>query len=442
MIIRQTKSEKDSLFNKVGKRIIITWILSLSLLLGMSIAYASQETAVVATSVLNVRSAPGTSHTMVTQVKEGDKLTILDKQQDWYLVALPAGGQGWIANWLVTVEKADSLEPIVQGEHAPTTTIKLATISADIVNVRGGAGTSFPIIAKVKKGQQYTVVGEGNDWIEITLVDGQKGWVAGWLAEVTTVEVATSSEHPGVGRTAVVIENIVNVRNGPDISADRITQVSKGQEFIVLQEQHGWYQIKLNDKESGWIAGWLVSLRTSQAIADRGETSQQPSVKDAGGDRTAPMDGLVEEDLQSPEVEYNENDLIAEAPEGVSLIQNISLDVEGSSGQLKIEASTPLNNIDSFVLKDPNRIVIDFDQAYLNFMQNENWVVGQLPISKIRFGQFAPEQVRVVIELSEPLAFSINLSEDHTTLTIDLSTATLSGKVIVIDPGHGKINGG
>lgn len=63
--------------------------------------------AIINGSVVNVRSGPGTDYTVVTQVKQGDALTILGENGDWYQVQTADGSRGWVANWLVSV-RADA----------------------------------------------------------------------------------------------------------------------------------------------------------------------------------------------------------------------------------------------------------------------------------------------------------------------------------------------
>ncbi|MBI4321028.1 MAG: Flp pilus assembly protein CpaB [Chloroflexi bacterium] len=59
--------------------------------------------AVVAVDAANVRSGPGVSSAIVTQVPYGKELPILGNQNDWYKVRLEDGREGWVAaGWIVT----------------------------------------------------------------------------------------------------------------------------------------------------------------------------------------------------------------------------------------------------------------------------------------------------------------------------------------------------
>ncbi|HHY79813.1 MAG TPA: SH3 domain-containing protein [Thermoanaerobacter sp.] len=50
--------------------------------------------------VVNIRTGPGTQYDIITQVNNGDILSVIDKSGDWYKVKLQNGVVGWIAGWL------------------------------------------------------------------------------------------------------------------------------------------------------------------------------------------------------------------------------------------------------------------------------------------------------------------------------------------------------
>ena len=69
-------------------------------------------------------------------------------------------------------------------------TLPTVTIVTDKLNVRGGPGTEYPIIASVEKESVFKAVGEyGNcAWIQMEDSDGVQGWVSG-AAQFTTLNV-------------------------------------------------------------------------------------------------------------------------------------------------------------------------------------------------------------------------------------------------------------
>lgn len=58
---------------------------------------------------------------------------------------------------------------------------------------------------------------------------------------------------------AVIVESsVLNVRYGPGLSHDVLTQVEKNDRLFVLGEENKWYKVILQDDKVGWVASWLV----------------------------------------------------------------------------------------------------------------------------------------------------------------------------------------
>jgi SH3-like domain-containing protein len=75
----------------------------------------------------------------------------------------------------------------------PTAAPDTATVSADqAVNMRGGAGTDFPVLAAVPSGTELVVLGYNGDqsWVNVQLADGREGWIAASLLTIQTSQSA------------------------------------------------------------------------------------------------------------------------------------------------------------------------------------------------------------------------------------------------------------
>jgi len=68
---------------------------------------------------------------------------------------------------------------------SPTSPELMAIVQAEVLNVRSGPGTNYPVIASVKQGDSLQVMARNQDanWIEIMLSSGRRGWVAVWLVQ-------------------------------------------------------------------------------------------------------------------------------------------------------------------------------------------------------------------------------------------------------------------
>ena len=81
------------------------------------------------------------------------------------------------------VKPTDSvIQDIVQGNQNTPQSSYLVRINTDVLNVRAGAGTQYPVTTKVKRGQVYTIVDEKDGW-------GKLKSGAGWICLKYTVRV-------------------------------------------------------------------------------------------------------------------------------------------------------------------------------------------------------------------------------------------------------------
>jgi N-acetylmuramoyl-L-alanine amidase len=215
-----------------------------------------------------------------------------------------------------------------------------------------------------------------------------------------------------MAKLAVVTGNVVNIRSGPGLEYEVINQVVKGDALTVLGQSGDWFQVETRNGGQGWIANWLVVLRTVQNQASR---SAEPE------DRPRP----------APPLYTGANKLLD--IEAKDLEDGLLVTVVGAH---------PLN-YSHFSLTNPRRLVLDF----LNTTLELDWEGDYLPVNNelvgaIRVGQFTEDQARVVIDLKDLYSAGFSLSEDGKRLTVKIQPPTVKGKTIVIDPGHGSIQPG
>ncbi|GAW91270.1 SH3 domain-containing protein [Calderihabitans maritimus] len=130
------------------------------------------KVALVTGKVVNVRQGPGLNFARIDKVTEGERLPVVGEDNGWYQVVLDGGRKGWIAGWLAKVD--------TQSLPSGSTMVQ---VTGSVVNIRQGPGTDFPVITKVKRGEHLGVLAEENRWYQVSLEEGLKGWIAGWLVE-------------------------------------------------------------------------------------------------------------------------------------------------------------------------------------------------------------------------------------------------------------------
>lgn len=63
--------------------------------------------------------------------------------------------------------------------------------------------------------------------------------------------------------------DVLNVRMGPGLSHDVMTQVHQEDQLNVLGEENQWYKVRLSNDQIGWVASWL--LENEEITADNQE---------------------------------------------------------------------------------------------------------------------------------------------------------------------------
>jgi len=433
---------KIASFFRLSLAAIFMFILLLSL--NPATSFAAGETAVVGADVLNVRGGPGTNHDVIQQAGSGDRLPVLDRSGDWVKVRLASGAAGWVAGWLVAVEQpapSPSASPPPAGQPGGGT----AVVGGSNVNVRGGPGTGYDVIAGADQGDRLPVLDKSGDWVKVRLSSGATGWIAGWLVSIKQPAAAAPPAGgeqpnpvppagPAAGKSvAMVTGSVVNVRGGPGTGNAIITQIYQGAVLPVINQSGGWYQVALPGGNSGWVAGWLVSVQTTPPPSPPPAPPVPPSpppLPDRGGaDRPGdstnkPGDGV-------------------NAPAGSAGGKLVSLQVKNSSGETStvVRADSPFDYT-SFALNNPSRLVVDCKGVAIGGVPAST-TVNSKTVSQVRAGYYQkdPDITRLVFDLPPGVQYVAALSGDRKTLTVDTYVPDLigayKGRTVYIDPGHG-----
>ena len=92
------------------------------------------------------------------------------------------------------------------------------------------------------------------------------GWVPGALVLETPESLLTAESVPAhLMSTVTVIVRRANIREAPTTEAEIILVAKRNQQFWLLKEKVGWYQVWLADlKRKGWISGKIVARLRKQ----------------------------------------------------------------------------------------------------------------------------------------------------------------------------------
>ncbi len=235
------------------------------LTMGAVVALANENAVIVETDVLNVRYGPGLSHDVLTQVKEKERLFVLEEENKWYKVRLNNDKIGWVASWLVGA--AD----FVEGEK------EFVRVNATSVNIRKSSNSEAEIIGLVYKDTELQVLYKDGPWYQI-LYMGQVAWIHGDYTE--KIELPTQEEINTVddvvntnSQSIVKMQEIqTNIRNLPSIEGEIIFTADAGESFDYIETVNDWHHIQITEGQTGYVASWISSI---EEIAEANETLPQ-----------------------------------------------------------------------------------------------------------------------------------------------------------------------
>jgi N-acetylmuramoyl-L-alanine amidase len=260
------------------------------------------------------------------------------------------------------------------------------------------------------------VVKNGRAMVPLRFVLENMGAAVDYNKAANTVNINSNGNGASnsiVGKVALVSEDNVNIHSGPSSSYQVVSKAEKGDVYIVSARQGQWYQVAIDGGKTGWIAEWLLTIRSADELPSR---SPEP-----GEGRNNPPD--------------NNGKIIT--------ISKIEVDDSGDEVVFTVTGNGKLA-YSIFKLDSPRRLVIDFSNCVL---EEEEYNGKVFPVDKklahaVRVG-YEDKRVRVVVDLNAPAGISLLSSKDGgNSLQFRVSQPSINDKLIVIDPGHASIQPG
>lgn len=138
----------------------------LALVMTTGVAFASIGSATVTADSLRMRSEASATSKTVTQAPKGSTVTVEeDMGNGWYKVTYGNKTGYMSGDWLTVSLNDGTVVPAAQGTEPEQ---KRGLITANVLNVRSGAGTSYAKVASLKAGNVVDIVADvGNGWYQI-----------------------------------------------------------------------------------------------------------------------------------------------------------------------------------------------------------------------------------------------------------------------------------
>ncbi|HIT31970.1 MAG TPA: SH3 domain-containing protein [Candidatus Enterenecus stercoripullorum] len=244
--------------------------------------------AVVTDGPLNVRAGAGTSYDRVGTLQKGDIVTVTDQSTEgWYGVTC-GDIDGYVSSEYISFD-LDAVEdeaPETGADNSVDAEPQQGVVTADVLNVRSGAGTSYDRVGVLKKGNVVTVTDQSVEgWYGVTCGD-----VSGYVSseyisfdlDAVEDEGDSAPSQPKQGRVST---SVLNVRSGAGTSYDRVGTLRLGAVVTITDESvSGWYGISSGSLE-GYVSAEYIT------IVDGSSSSGSSSVGDAAAALAASLVG-------------------------------------------------------------------------------------------------------------------------------------------------------
>ncbi|WP_158633988.1 N-acetylmuramoyl-L-alanine amidase [Radiobacillus deserti] len=150
-----------------------------------------------------------------------------------------------------------------------------AIILVNDLNVRSGPGLDYDVIRQVHQNEQYKILSEEGEWVEIQLKDGTVGWVTkefistpGEATDEADVQAPEQREsNDSTKRHITTLYKTTNLRTGPSLEFEIMDSVKQGQMLEVLGEKSEWYEVKWKDN-IGYVEKSFVYPAHSVSLSD------------------------------------------------------------------------------------------------------------------------------------------------------------------------------
>ncbi|PEO60041.1 mannosyl-glycoprotein endo-beta-N-acetylglucosamidase [Bacillus wiedmannii] len=247
-----------------------------------NITNGTQEVGTINATSLRVRSAANTSSSILGNLKNGEKVTVLGKANGWAKISYQ-GKEGYVSLEFVKLEAGKQEEK--PAEDITNGTQEVGTINATSLRVRSAANTSSTILGTLKNGEKVTVLGKANGWAKINY-QGKEGYVSLEFITIGKDSIdPTNPTNPGqvIEERAVVNASLLNVRKGPSTGAAAVGHLKNGETVTIIGKENGWAKIRFNGGE-GYVSLQFLKVKqgsSSYEIVTSSQKVQKPNEAEA-----------------------------------------------------------------------------------------------------------------------------------------------------------------
>jgi len=211
-----------------------------------------ETTATVRTNTgigLNLREEPDADSAILTSVKNGGSVTVLQKGSNWCRVSVD-GVEGFMSAKYLRFG-AQSAQP---------STGKVAVVSnprdTQVLNLRQSASLDAKVLDYYRNGVKVTILKAGDTWHKVQVEDGKIGYMMARYLKITNDSAQVQPFQAKV--INVNGGSYVNFRKASSLSAGIISRVDVGSAVTVIEHGTDWCKVDVDGVE-GYMSTWFLS---------------------------------------------------------------------------------------------------------------------------------------------------------------------------------------
>ena len=221
-------------------------------------SYNSTVTGTITADVLNIRSNPNTSSSIIGSLKYNAKVSIIEISNGWYKVNYN-NTTGWISGQYVKLDN-----PSTEGQISAT-----GVVTATTLNVRSGASTSNSIIGSLYENSKVEIISTSNGWHKIKY-NNTIGFVS---AEYISTSSSNGNNDTNNGNNnsstdntiiskGIVNADTLNVRSGASTGNSVIGSLYNNSKVEIISTSNGWHKIKYNNT-IGFVSAEYIKITSN-----------------------------------------------------------------------------------------------------------------------------------------------------------------------------------
>ena len=217
-----------------GAALMLVGCLTVRPLTASAVTVKEGSSAVVTADKLYIRSGPGTNYAIRGSLTNGYKVEVLEVSGNWARTP-----DGWLCTDYLSISGA-----------AGVTKGSKVKVTADYLNIRQGAGTSYARVGRLTRGTEVEILDVKDGWGKM-----KDGWIS--LQFVATINGGSGSNSGSgsastgfaKGDTVYISADRLNIRSGPSTGYNKVGYLTNGYKVQLLEIQNGWGRIS-----EGWIS--------------------------------------------------------------------------------------------------------------------------------------------------------------------------------------------